>query len=188
MPVIKECSFGFLLVLAVIKAHLEMGMFQKNSQTQLNFDSSNPYPVLHEVEIIYSGPKFPLPLLIKSSRDSYEILKEVYDKRKMDYKEMFYVLLLNHANYCLGVSQIGTGSTSGVAVNVKEIFQLALKANACKIIVSHNHPSGNLNPSEADKAITRKIKAGCEAMDMTLLDHVIVTSSSYTSFADEGYL
>ncbi len=188
MPVVKECSFGFLLVLAVIKAHFRVGMFQKNSQTKLDFDSSNPYPLLHEVEIVYSRPLIPVPLRIKTSKDTYEILKEVYDRRKMDFKEMFYVLLLNHANYCLGVSQIGTGSTSGVAVNVKEIFQLALKANASKIIVSHNHPSGNLNPSEADKAITRKIKAGCEAMDMNLLDHVIVTSSSYTSFADEGYL
>ena len=163
-------------------------MFQENAQTKLNLKELTSYPLLHEVEIIYSGPKFPIPILIKSSRDTFEILKEVYDSRKIDYKEMFYVLLLNHANYCLAVSQIGSGTTSGVAVNIKEIFQLALKANASKIILSHNHPSGNLHPSEADKSITKKVKAGCEALDMALLDHLIITSSGYTSFADEGYL
>lgn len=163
-------------------------MFQKKLQTQLDFDIKNPFPLLHEVEIVYSGPKIPVPLRIKTSKDTYAILKEVYDQRKMDFKEMFYVLLLNHAQYCLGVSQIGLGATAGVAVNVKEIFQLALKSNASKIVVSHNHPSGNLIPSEADKSITRKIKAGCDALDMTLLDHVIITSGGYMSFADEGIL
>ncbi len=163
-------------------------MFQKKSQTQLNFENPNSLPLLKEVEIIYSGPKFDNPVEITSSKHSYEILKEVYDFRKIDYKEMFYVLLLNRANYCLGASQIGLGATAGVAVNVKEIFQLALKTNACSIIVSHNHPSGNLKESQADISITQKIKAGCEALDMTLLDHVIITSVGYMSFADEGIL
>jgi len=106
--------------------------------------------------------------------------------RKIGFKEMFYVHLLNHANYCLGVSQIGLGSTSGVVVNYKEIFQLAIKTNATGIILSHNHPSGNCKPSDADISITQKLKVASEYMDLKLLDHLILTSEGYLSLADEG--
>lgn len=163
-------------------------MFQTKRQTQTTVDTSKSLPLLKEVEVIYSSPKIAEPVQIGSSMDSYKVLEEIYDVRKIDYKEMFYVLLLNYSNYCIGASQIGTGSTAGVAVNIKEIFQLALKTNASKIIVSHNHPSGSLIASNADISITKKIKSGCETLDIELVDHIIITSTRYLSFADEGLL
>jgi DNA repair protein RadC len=125
---------------------------------------------------------------IMTSNDVIEVLRAVFDERKINYKEMFYVLLLNRANKCIGVSQIGVGATTGVAVNIKEILQLALKTNASGVIISHNHPSGNLSPSEEDKKLTHKVKKALEYLDISLLDHVILTRSFHTSFADEGLL
>lgn len=145
-------------------------------------------PLMHEVEIIYKGPQINDAIKIASSGDAYQVLRGAFDERKMDYKEMFYVMLLNKANYCIGISKIGEGGTSGVVVNIKEIFQLALKSNASGIILCHNHPSGNLNPSEADRSITRKVKDACDYIECNLLDHFIITSQSYISFADQGYL
>lgn len=143
---------------------------------------------LHEVEIVYLGPVVDASNKITKSKDAYDILELVFDRRKINYKEMFYVLLVNRANRCIAVSQIGVGATFGVAVNIKEILQLALKTNASGVILSHNHPSGNLNPSEEDKKLTYKVKSALELMDVNLLDHLILTNSSYTSFADEGIL
>lgn len=158
-------------------------MFQENTANQIRSLS-----ILHEVEIIYNSPKFKEPVKLQRSTDTYELLKEVYDFRTIDYKESFYVLLLNKANTCIGVSKIEVGSTSGVVVNVKEIYQLALRTNASYIIISHNHPGGNLKESEADRKITRTVKVGCELLDIELLDHVIMTSDGYFSFSDEGIL
>ena len=167
-------------------AQSRMGMLKENkSSTQ---KSSKSLPVLHEVEIIYQGPKLPLPVRITNSNECFNVLQELYDKRKIDYKEMFFVLLLNKANYCLGASKIGLGSTSGVQVNVKEIFQLALKMNASGIVLSHNHPSGNLSPSDADKRLTMNVKSACDCLEITLLDHIIITSNGYYSFNDDGLM
>ena len=145
-------------------------------------------PILHEVEIIYTAPILTDPVIIKRSMDIYEILGKVIDKRKLDYKEMFFVLLLNRANYCIGYSVIGMGSTNGVVVNRKEIYQLALRTNASSIVVAHNHPSGNLKPSEQDIQITRTLKAGCDLLEMKLLDHLIISSNGYYSMSDDGVL
>ena len=163
-----------------------MGMLKENKPSAKK--SSKALPLLNEVEIIYYGPKLPIPVRITNSNDCYSVLKEVFDARKIDYKEMFYVLLLNKANYCLGASQIGIGSTSGVQVNLKEIFQLALKVNASAIVISHNHPSRNTKPSEADIKLTTRVKAAAEIMEMILLDHIIITSNGFFSFADEGLM
>ncbi len=143
---------------------------------------------LHEVEIIYNWPSIGAIRQINSAADSYKLLKELYDPKKINYKEMFYVLLLNRANFCIGISMIGVGGTAGVMVNIKEIFQLAIKTNASGIILSHNHPSGNKNPSEADKILTKKVKEACSYVECTLLDHLILTSDGYLSFAEESLL
>lgn len=145
-------------------------------------------PMLHEVEIIYTGPQIKDSIKVQSSKDSHAVLKEYYDPKKIDYKEMFYVLLLNRANYCLGISKIAVGSTTGVIVNIKEIFQLALKMNASALIISHNHPSGNLMPSDSDNELTKKVKQAATFLELNLLDHIIVTSQGYYSYADEGQM
>ena len=95
---------------------------------------------------------------------------------------------MNKANRVLGISKISEGGLSGTVVDPKRIFQVALKANATSIIMAHNHPSGNVQPSEADLKITRKCRDAGALLDIAVLDHIILTADHYTSLADEGTL
>jgi DNA repair protein RadC len=97
-------------------------------------------------------------------------------------------MLLNRSNRVLGISCISKGGISGTVVDVKIILQTALKANASGLIISHNHPSGNLTASSEDIKITVKLKNACKLLDLSLLDHLIITDEGYLSFADEGML
>lgn len=125
---------------------------------------------------------------VTSSTDSYQVLKESWDAGKLEFVEQFKVLLLNRANRVLGIYELSTGGVAGTIADPKLIFVAALKACASGIILSHNHPSGNLKPSQADLQLTKKIKAGGELLDIAVLDHLILTSESYYSLADEGLL
>jgi len=98
------------------------------------------------------------------------------------------VLLLNRANRVLGFVKISEGGVSGTVVDPKKIFQIALKANASGIILAHNHPSGNTTPSASDESITAKIVAAGKFLEISVLDHLIITSEQYFSFSDEGRL
>ncbi|MCW3071308.1 MAG: repair protein [Bacteroidetes bacterium] len=88
----------------------------------------------------------------------------------------------------LGFSKISQGGLSGTVVDAKVVFQVALKANASSILLAHNHPSGNLKPSEADLMITKNIREAGKLMEIPLVDHIILTDEGYYSFADEGSL
>ena len=99
-----------------------------------------------------------------------------------------YGVFLNRTNKALGVSFISKGGMAETVMDVKIILQTALKTHASGIILSHNHPSGNLHPSEADKRITSKIKEACKLLDLNLLDHIIITEEHYYIFADEGLI
>lgn len=126
---------------------------------------------------------------VKSSQDAYEIFYKDWNKNTIEYFEEFKVLLLNRNHKVLGMTTLTKGSTTGTIVDVKQLLQYALKTNASSVIVAHNHPSGNLEPSEADKNITKKIIAGCDAIDIKLLDHlIIVQKGGFFSFADEGMI
>jgi DNA repair protein RadC len=103
-------------------------------------------------------------------------------------REEFYILLLNRANRIYGYYLLSQGGTSGTVVDPKLIFSIALKCNAHGIILAHNHPSGNTKPSEADIQITKKVKEGGKLLEIDVLDHIILTSDSYLSFADEGLM
>ena len=124
---------------------------------------------------------------ILSSQTSYSYLKPFYSEC-MEHHEESYVMFLNRANKALGVSLISKGGMAETVMDVKIILQTALKVHASGIILSHNHPSGNLRPSEPDKQITSKIKEACKVLDLHLLYHIILTEESYYSFADEGLL
>ena len=104
----------------------------------------------------------------------------------LDYREYFYILCLNRNNKVLGYCQISAGGLTGTMADVRMIMQTALKSNSCSIILSHCHPSGNLEPSEADKDLTKKIQEAGKVLDIAVLDHLIITSESYYSFTDEG--
>ena len=126
---------------------------------------------------------------INSSKVAFNILYSLYDKETIELLEQFYLILLNKANKMLGWIKLSTGGTSGAIVDVKVIFALALKTNSSKILISHNHPSQNLKPSEEDKKLTELINDAGKFFNITLLDHLIIASDgSYYSFADEGVL
>jgi DNA repair protein RadC len=141
-----------------------------------------------EIEITYRNKVNPSDLLkISNSNDCFLLLLDLWSN-KMEYIEEFYILLLNKANKVLGVSKISEGGLSGTVVDPKRIFQVALKSNATSIILAHNHPSGNIKPSEADQKITQKCRDAGSLLDIVVLDHIILTAEQYYSFADEGQI
>ena len=141
---------------------------------------------MYEVGIVYKRPLFETMPAVKNSADAHSVMSKLIDYGLIDYKEYFWVLLLTKSNRVLGFSQIGMGDTSGVVVNVKEIFQLALKTNACGLILCHNHPSGNLTSSKPDRTLTEKIKIAGKIFSIDLVDHIIITSEGFYSLADNG--
>lgn len=122
---------------------------------------------------------------VKSSKDAYNYLYEYLSDLP---HEEFYVVLLSRSNKIVGHECISRGGVSGTVADAKLIFLPALQKLASGIILAHNHPSGNLKPSNADISLTRKIKRGAEHLDITLFDHLIIGDAGYYSFADEGLL
>lgn len=122
---------------------------------------------------------------ILSSTHAHEVLHPILAHKTY---EEFWILILNRANALLDFKQISNGGISGTVVDIRRIFKLALEQSGTSIILAHNHPSGNLQPSEADKALTRKIKAAGDMMDIPVRDHLIVSENGYYSFADEGFI
>ncbi len=126
---------------------------------------------------------------IKRSEDIYDFLKQIYNPKTIDLKESFFVVLLNRANNVIGYSEISQGGVAGTVVDNKILFSTILKTTmACAIVLTHNHPSGQLQPSGADLKITRTIKQIGDLLEITVLDHVIMTSDGYYSMADSGDL
>ena len=114
---------------------------------------------------------------------------ENWDLDSIEHIEEFKLLLMNRSNSVLGILAVSKGGISGTVTDIRLIYQAAIKANASGIIVCHNHPSGNLNPSESDTKLTQKIKEAGNLMDIQLPDHLILTmDGSYYSFADNGLL
>lgn len=122
---------------------------------------------------------------ITSSSSVFELLQPVIGE--LDHEE-FWILYLNNSNKIIEQFQISKGGITGTLVDVRITLRKALEVGAVSLILAHNHPSGNLNPSEADKQLTKKLKTASESLDIKILDHLIVTEKSYFSFADEGLL
>ncbi|WP_396602062.1 JAB domain-containing protein [Algibacter sp. R77976] len=151
-------------------------------------NSSLKVETINEVKIHYERPILNPNRIVRSSEDSERLLRSFIDAKRIDYKEFFWVLLLTNANQVIGISEISVGNTTGVSVNIKEIYQLALLANSTAIIVAHNHPSGKLSPSESDKKLTKKLNDASKLLDITLLDHLILTSEGFVSFSDCNWM
>jgi DNA repair protein RadC len=142
-----------------------------------------------EVELIYRNKVKPADRIkIVSSEQAYNAFINAWDLNKIDMVEQFYALFVDRANNCLGISNMFTGGVSACLVDMKVIFATALKMNASSIFVAHNHPSGNIVPSRADKALTEKIRDGGKLLDIVLLDHLIVTPLKYYSFTEAGLI
>ena len=122
---------------------------------------------------------------IRGSKDVFEIFQPLLKDLAV---EEFWILLVNRANLVLDKSKISQGGISGTVIDTRIILKKAVEKLSSSLILCHNHPSGNLKPSEADIRITEKIKKSGELMDINLLDHLIIADNSYFSFADEGLI
>lgn len=142
-----------------------------------------------EVELIYkSNVKASERPQICHSKDAYELFNQIWDKNKIDLLEQFKIVLLNRSNKVLGVYEVSQGGITGTVADPRLILTAALKANAVSLMLAHNHPSGSVKPSRQDEELTSKIREGAKFLDIKVLDHIIITSESYFSFADEGLL
>ena len=112
---------------------------------------------IHEVQIKYSRPQINQMRQVFKSHDAATLFKLFADADRIDHKEFFWVMLLSQAHHVLGIGEISVGTTNAIAVNTKEIFQLALKGNASNLILGHNHPSGNGEPSSQDISLTNDL-------------------------------
>jgi DNA repair protein RadC len=122
---------------------------------------------------------------VTSSRDAFEIFHSLIGD--LPYEE-FWMLILSKANKVLKKIRISEGGVSGTVVDPKKIYKIALDHHSSSLILGHNHPSGNIQPSEADHKITKKIKECGILLDIAVLDHIIVGNEQYYSYADEGSL
>jgi len=125
---------------------------------------------------------------IKTSNDTYEYLKSVWNLDTINYSEDMMMLLLSRSLKVLGWVRISSGGFDGTMCDPKVVFSIALTGKASSIILAHNHPSGNLQPSQADINIMKKIAECGRLLDIKLLDHIIITSEGYLSFADDGLM
>ena len=125
---------------------------------------------------------------INTSIEVYKVLKENWNFEIIEFIEEFKIILLNRANRVLGIVPISVGGTAGTIADPKVIFVSALKCNASSVILCHNHPSGNLKPSQADIELTRKLKSAGQFLDLPIIEHIILTKEGYLSFADEGMM
>lgn len=129
--------------------------------------------------------KGPQKTAIRGSRDIAEYLKQLM--RDLDH-EVFAIVFLNRANRIKHFEIISRGGITGTVADPRIILKKALQEGATSIVLSHNHPSGNLQPSKADEEITRKIVEAARYLDISVLDHIIVSEDGYFSFADEGMM
>jgi DNA repair protein RadC len=125
---------------------------------------------------------------VTNSKDSFEFLKKVFDRRTLQLQESFVVLYLNRANQILGYYKHSIGGITGTVADPRIIFATAIVSASSAVVISHNHPSQNLTASQADIELTRKIKEGGKLLEIQLLDHLIITTTGYFSFADEGLI
>lgn len=120
---------------------------------------------------------------ITSSKTIFEIMQPIIGELP---HEEFWIVYLNNSNKVISKSQLSKGGITGTLVDVRIVFKTALEMGATGLILCHNHPSGTLMPSDADKQITRKLKLAGDSLEIKVLDHLIVTETSYFSFVDEG--
>lgn len=142
----------------------------------------------HEISLHYVRPLFSEMVSVRSSREVVEIMRNFLGSQSLDTKEYMWVMCLSRFNHVLSISTIGVGHLSGTSVGVSEFFQTAFLMHASSFVMVHNHPSGNCKPSRADLALTEKVDTIGKLINLPLLDHIILTSESYLSMADENIL
>lgn len=142
---------------------------------------------ISEIQVSYN-PIMLADSSINTSRQSFELMINDWEQNTLQMQEEVKVILLNRSNKALGIYSLAKGGITSCVVDVRIILSVALKTLATGIILVHNHPSGNLKPSQDDLKVTKKLKESCSLLDITLLDHLIITKDDYYSFADKGIL
>ena len=122
---------------------------------------------------------------VTSSNEAFEILQPLIGELK---HEEFWILYLNNSNKIIHKYQLSKGGITETVVDTRMVFKKAFELSATALIIAHNHPSGTLKPSEADKKLTQKIKTAGETLDIKIIDHLIITEKAYFSFADQNIL
>ncbi|WP_134089160.1 RadC family protein [Olivibacter sp. XZL3] len=151
--------------------------------------SENRMFKMTELKVVYK-PRVEEELRPKvtDSSTAYRILMNVWDLDTLWYKEDMLAMYLNTEKRVIGFAKIASGSMDCTLADVRIIYAIALKVGATAVIIAHNHPSGNKQPSNADKILTNKIKQAGKFLDVPLIDHLIVTGNGYLSFMDEGLM
>ena len=146
--------------------------------------------IIQEMEVVYLPTKMQIDKeAILSSSEAYKLLKNLFNPNTISYQEECLVLYLNHASKLLGAQKLSKGGINATIVDIRIILATALKSLSTGIILAHNHPSGKLVPSEADKRLTKQLNDACDLMDIKLIDHLIIgPKEGYYSFANEGSL
>ncbi len=145
----------------------------------------NQTDLLAEITLKYKpGTQRKAP--ISSSEDALGVLRPLYDPDTLCLSECFICLFLDRANQTIGWLKLSQGGVNGTVTDVRLLVATAIKCAASSVIISHNHPSGNITPSEADKTITKRIGLACKLFDIQVLDHVIITQDAHYSFSDNG--
>lgn len=139
---------------------------------------------LYELKKIQSD--FPA-IKIRSSQDAFNFCRQFYNDDIEIYESSF-ILLMNRANTTIGFAKISQGGITGTVIDPRIVAKYAVESLATGIILCHNHPSGNLEPSVQDKEYTKKIKEALKLLDIQVFDHLILVDKSFYSFADEGIL
>lgn len=138
-----------------------------------------------EIQISYKNPiQLSIRPLLNNVDKMYNFLKTIFDNETIDLYESFKVIYLNRALHPLGYVNLSQGGMTGCIADTRLILGIGLKAACTYFIVAHNHPSGVLQPSRADIELTAKLKNGGKIVGIELQDHIIITSESYYSFAE----
>jgi DNA repair protein RadC len=127
-----------------------------------------------------------------SKRDKIISSKDIFEIMRADFQDLpheeFHILLLNRTNFLIRKEKISTGGISATIVDAKLVFKKAIEHLATSVVLCHNHPSGNLKPSDEDIKLTKKIKEAGANLEIPILDHLIISDTTYFSFADEGMM
>lgn len=144
--------------------------------------------VVEEIRVVYKPTKIGNKPIV-TSMDAYEILRYYFDPNTIALQESFVVIFLNNQNFVKGIHRLFVGGIACTIVDIRLIFSIALKSASTSIVISHNHPSGVLKPSQQDLALTKRIREGCQIFEIKLVDHLILSPyGNFYSLADEGDL
>lgn len=179
---------SFFQVTTRISFPLSGGLQKRDMKAKIDPTALHPDFKVATVKLSYKKPMgFKTRPRLMTSSETVELINHLYQDF-VDHHEEFYAIYLTRNHYVLGVHHISTGGLSSTFVDPKIILQAALLTSAAAIVLIHNHPSGNKRPSECDVRLTRKIQEAAQLHDISIIDHIILTSEGFYSFSDERML